>query len=355
MDDTITIDSISYQHFKHKTFDLVIKVNVNNSNNNEFIQGIVSLDSSNNILSIKESILFIGDIPNTQSNVFYCVLKKLPILYNYLNINSLDILNYTLNVKLLSANTNPIESPIKVLYDKSLILNLKHKYFNDFNSQDFTPIVYNDSFNCYDSSEYAQYLQSNNESHVDKSQIKRNINDIINKKNSFDDVNENPINSSLSKNNMFNIKTNKQIITISLNKSSYSLESNFENIYISVQFEEILKVSAISAQIFKYYNLPNFKGKVKVSPKMDKLTLFNEKMLNLCIPLFKDEVTEPSVPDVLSYYLLIKFIEPELDFDNLENQYFEDIDHKSVTSKCLKSDTEGRLGLCQIPLSITYF
>ncbi|KAL6934338.1 hypothetical protein ACO0OL_002880 [Hanseniaspora opuntiae] len=355
MDDTITVDNIAYQHFKDKAFDLVIKINVNNSKCNEFIQGIVSLNSSNKILSIKESILFIGDIPNTPNNAFYCVLKNVPILYNYLNINNLDILNYTLNVKLLSANTNTIESPIKISYDKSISLNLKHKYFNDFSSQDVTPILYNDSFSCYDSSEYEQYLQSNNEKTLDKSQIKQNIIDIINKKSFVNNVHENLNNSSLTKNNMFNIKTNKQVITISLNKPSYPLESNLDNIYISVQFEKFNKVSAISAQIFKYYNLPNFKGKVKVSPKVDKLTLFNDKMLNMCIPLFKDEVTEPSVSDILSYYLLIKFVEPELDLDGLGNQYFDDIDHKNVLSKCLKPDAEGSLGLCHIPLSITYF
>lgn len=182
MDDTITVDNIAYEHFKDKAFDLVIKINVNNSKCNEFIQGIVSLNSSNKILSIKESILFIGDIPNTPNNAFYCVLKNVPILYNYLNINNLDILNYTLNVKLLSANTNTIESPIKISYDKSISLNLKHKYFNDFSSQDVTPILYNDSFSCYDSIEYVQYLQSNNEKTPDKSQIKQNIIDIINKK-----------------------------------------------------------------------------------------------------------------------------------------------------------------------------
>lgn len=72
-------------------------------------------------------------------------------------------------------------------------------------------------------------------------------------------------------------------------------------------------------------------------------------------PLFKDEITEPSVSDVLSYYLLIKFVEPKLDVDGLGNQYFDDIDHKNFLSKCLKPDAEGSLGLCHIPLSITYF
>lgn len=355
MNNNITVHNISYQNFTDKTFDLVISININNSSCNQLIQGIVSLSSSKNVLSIKESILFIGDLPNTQNNVFYCVLKKVPILYNHLNINNLDIFTYTLNVKLLSTNSESKESPITISYDKSLKLNLKHKHFRNFNSQQCTPLVYNDSFNCYDSSEYEQYLQSRKEKIVDKAEIRQNIIDIINKKSLINDVNETPTNSSLKTNSMFNIKTNKQVITVSLNRPSYPLDSNLDNIYISVQFDDPNKVSAISAQIFKLYNLPNFKGKVKVSPKVDKLTLFNDKMLHMCIPLFKDEVTEPSVPEVLNYYLSIKFIEPELDFDDLGNQYFVDFDHKNALSKCLKPDAEGTLGLCHVPISFTYF
>ncbi|SGZ41488.1 uncharacterized protein HGUI_03689 [Hanseniaspora guilliermondii] len=353
MNDIITVKNISYEHFNDDHFDLIISININNSINNNFIQGIISLNSK--VLSIKESILFIGDIPNTSNNVFFCVLKHVPILYNYLNINNSNILNYTLNVKLLSTNSNSIDSPINISYDKSLRINLKHKKFKDFNIQKFNPIEYNDSFICYNSIEYISYIQCNNQKHLDKSHIKQKITDIINNKPPIITENENFNYLNEKNNTTFNIKTNKQIITISLNKSSYPLESNLDNIFISIHFEKFNRVSAISAQVFKYYNLQNFQGKVKVSPKVDKFTLFNDQMLNLSIPLFKDEVTEPSVPDILKYYLLIKFVEPELNSNPPEDQYFDNIDHKNILSKGLKPDADGTLGLCQIPLSITYF
>ena len=357
MSDIMSIQDIQYLNFNtnENTFDLLLKLNINNISNNNYIQGILSLNSSGDLISVKESILFVGDIPCKSENIFYCILNKVPLLYNSLNINASDILNYTLNVKLLSPNLEFPSSPIKISLNQSIKLNLKHKKFYDFKNEKLDIISYDDSFKCFDKKEFEKYNKEQQSKSISKDDIKSKLLSII-KDNELCNTNDQQIiNTKENKINLFNIKTNKQNISISLNKSTYALNPTLKNIYLSLKFEKKHQVSAISAQVFKYYNLSNFQGKIKVSPKIDKFTLFNDDSVKISIPLYEDEITEPGVPNVLNYYLLIKFIEPELEQNDSGNQYFDIHEQKNMLSQTLKSDIEGNLGLCQIPLSVKYF
>lgn len=355
MPDIVSVQDIEYFNFNNNTFDLLLKLNINNISNNDYIQGILSLSSSGDLITVKESILFIGDIPSTSENTFYCVLNKVPLLYNYLNINASDILNYTLNVKLLSPNLESPSSPIKISLNQSIKLNLKHKNFYDFKNEKLDIISYDDSFKCFDQQEYLKYIDEQQSKSLSKDDIKSKLLSLIKDDEPCNINNEQIIHPNDNKINMFNIKTNKQNISIALNKSTYALNPTLKNIYLSLRFEKKHQVSAVSAQVFKYYNLSNFQAKIKVSPKIDKFTLFSDDSIKITIPLYEDEITEPAVPNALNYYLLIKFIEPELEQNDSGNQYFDIYEQKNMLSQTLKSEIEGNLGLCQIPLSVKYF
>ena len=356
MSDIVTIENIQYTNFRDQnTFDLILKLNINNSANQDYIQGIVSLNSTSDFLTVKESILFIGDIPSTSENSFYCVLNNVPLLYNYLNINDTDILNYTLNIKLISPNMNSPDSPIKVSLDESIKLNLKHKNFLSFQNEEVDVLSYQDSFKCFNSEEYAEYINKQKGTSTTENEVKDKILSILNNGLSCNNNDNQILTTANNETSMFNIKTNKQNILITLNKSKYALEPVLKNIFLSLQFENPHQVSAVSAQIFKYYNLPNFQAKIKVSPKIDKFTLFSDDSLKISIPLYEDEIIEPSVPNLLSYYLLVKFVEPEIEHNDSGNQYFDVREQKNLISQTLKSDMEGNLGLCQIPLKVAYY